>query len=296
MTLPNTDKVERIRLMVSFLDEDNEDILTNIENELLSLDPEGNNLLINEIVESNNYKVKERLLYISRQNLLRFFEHTLYEWIESKDKRIFEFLFIIAQLEYPALDKEALLKFYDKILKKIWLKIESESSALEATQAVVTFLKINFQWKIFDGQQIKHLHINKVFSTYELCSPMLDYLFLAIAQDLGIPITALKYEKKAKTAFYRHLIFAFENKEPYTISFIQQPHLFYLLPQSLMPLPEKEIREKFNIDGDELNLTAMHAAEIAAIFINKLAYLYKQEKQMFYAEKLEGIVERIKET
>ncbi len=136
---------EKIKLLISFLDEDNEEIIENIEKELLRIDPETNNLLISQLAENENYKISERLIYITKNNLLRFFEDHLFEWVNNPDRKIFDLLFIIARLEYPALNKAALDGYYDKILKKLWLKIENESSALDVTQTIITFLKVSFE-------------------------------------------------------------------------------------------------------------------------------------------------------
>jgi len=293
MPQKTTDSAERIKLLISFLDEENEEIIQNIEKELLCLNPDENNMLISEIQETDIYLIKERIYYISKQNQLRFFEDSIIEWINS-DKRIYELLCIIAKLEGPALNREALDKFYDKMLKEVWLKIEDESSALEVIQTVVTFLKKNFEWPFFDKDEVGHMLINKVLSSFKFCPPMLDFLFLAMLQDLHIPVKTLKYEKQTRNAYFKFLIFAFENKEPYNISFFEQPILFYILPQTLFPIPEIELIKRYDLPIEKLKLAEFSPGELVAVFLRKLAHLYRQEKNLIYAEKMESLTQKIK--
>lgn len=284
---------EKIKLLISFLDEDNEEIIENIEKELLRIDPETNNLLISQLVENENYKISERLIYITKNNLLRFFEDHLFEWVNNPDRKIFDLLFIIARLEYPALNKAALDGYYDKILKKLWLKIENESSALDVTQTIITFLKVSFEINFFEEPHIEQMHINKVFETNEFCPPMLDFLLLAIAQDLKIPVVPIGFEKKTAHAYYKFWALAFENKAPYNISFFDQPYLFFILTWSLLPIPESELFKRVELKEGGLNRHCLSARELVVVLLRKLAYLYKSEKNLFYADKLEALMGKI---
>ena len=279
---------EKISLLISFLDEDNDDIINSIEHELLSLNEQENTILRQFISEIEKPEILDRANRIVNDNHFRFSENDFMHWLGSSEKNIFDLLLIIAKIEYPDLDCKSLKSHYNKMLKEVWASIPAESSSLDIAKLLKSFFFSLHQFKIQTSSTstVKHIMINDVLSTKEINKLFLNIFYLCMAKDLGIPITPIMIDGL--------MILAFENKKPYNISFIDNEFLFFIDNTTLTPYPEAKLRERFNFNEDEvLPYTAFSKVELAVTLLNWLIAFYLKEKKEDLSRKIETLIEMI---
>jgi len=282
--------IEKINLLISFLDEENDEILMSIEKELLSLNKQENTILKQLISDIDNPDISRRIKNIVILNNFRFSETELLHWLSINDKSLFDLLTIIAKIEYPDLDCKSLRIHYDKILKEVWTSIPAEFSPLDVAKLLKSAFFNVQKFKMLPSNSIivRHFMINDVLQTKETNKLFLNILYICIARDLGIPIVPLMIESL--------LILAFENKEPYNISFIDNKFLFFIDNTTLSPYPDAKLRQKFNIKEDvDLPYERFTDTEIATTLLNWLDNLYLQNKKELLSERIKSLIEKIEE-
>jgi len=279
---------EKISLLISFLDEENDEILQNIEHELLSLNKQENTILKQLLGDIENPEILNKVNNIVALNNFKFSETELFHWLSSSEKNLYELLTIIAEIEYPDLNGASLKLHYDKMLRDIWASIPAESSSLDVAKLLKFYLITTQKFKLAppDSVSVKHIMINDVLNTRETNKIFLNIFFLGIARGLGIPITPLMIDGL--------LIMAFENKKPYTISFIDNKYLFFIDSTTLSPYPEAKLREKFSIkEEEELPVSPFSDVEIVLTLLNYLGSFYLQNKKELISDKIKSLIELI---
>lgn len=278
---------QKIELLISFLDEDNAEILKNIENELLLLNEDENLILKLSVNDIENPAIANRIKNIVTLNHFRLCETELLFWLKSRKRKLFDLLTIIARIEYPDLDSKALKEYFDKILKEIWTAIPPDVSALDLVKLLksIIYKMHNFKDVPYNLTTIKHLMINDVFIKKETNNLFLNIIYLSIVRELDIPIVPLKINGL--------IILGFGNKPPYDISFFYNAFLFFIDNSSFEPYPEAKLRKKFKINvGDKLPFNTFTDAEIAIMLLKWLSALYEQDKKMMLSEKIKEMIRK----
>jgi hypothetical protein len=290
MSAKDLNTIQKIELLVSFLDEDNAEILKNIEAELFLLNEEENLILKQSVNDLENSVIANRVKNIIVLNHFRFFETELLFWLKSKNHNLFNLLTIIARIEYPELDCKSLKLYFDKMLKEIWTAIPPNISALDLIKLLKSIIyKVHdFKEIPYNLSNIKHLMINDVLIKKETNILFLNILYLSITRELGIPVVPLKINGL--------IILGFKNKPPYSINFLDNDFLFFIDNSSFEPYPEAKLKEKIKINSDEeLTYISFTDLEIAIMLLKCLCALYEKEKNTMLSDKINGMIERIEE-
>jgi len=291
MTLNTTKNTEELKLLVSFLDEENNDVLGSIYNELLKIDKKSNEFLSHMSTEFDTPIIYTKLKEIIALNNFRYFEEDILEAIENDEKSLFELLCIVAKVEYPNINLQSLKYHFDSIVKDIWLGLTADMSALDVANHIKysLFNKLNIKHIPNNKVHIKHLTINDVLVEKKTINVFLNLFYLCITEALNIPVVALK--------IFGILVLAFENTGQYAIGFFDATYLFFIDNSTLNPYPEMHLREKFNI-SDSIKIETVCANYSKSALVNMLirwfSVVYDGNGDLNKAQKLKELSEKLK--
>jgi len=288
MPVKDLNKIQKIELLVSFLDEDNAEILKNVEHELLLLNEDENVILRQILIDIENPIIANRLKNIVIHNNFRFWESTLLLWLKDPERKLFDLLAIISGIEYPNLDYKSLKSRFDKLLKEVWTAFSPEISALDVVKILKSAIFDVYKFKaiLYESTTIKHFMINDVLANKETNNLFLNIFYLSLTRALQIPVVPLKING--------NIMLGFENKSPYNISFLDNDFLFFIDNYLLEPYPEEALRKNFKIDIDtKLTYTSFTDTEIALMLLNWLSGLYEKDSKVLQSESIKEIIKLI---
>jgi len=268
---------KEIKILSSFLDEENEEILKKIFDELLTLDEEGNKYLSLLIPDIENDSVKDKLNTIVIHNNFKLTGFKILKWLKSQEFKWFDLLIILNKIEQQELADNRIKAHYDKLLMDVWLMCSYEKNAFENAMQLRSYFFNSLNIKLVDDDKahLKHFLLNEVFISKQTTITFLNVLYLCFACDLKFPVVPCLMDNL--------LLLAFENKPPYQISIFDSRFLFFIHNKTLIPYPESKLRIKYNINNDEeLPCKPFSKKDVAVMMLKFLAHSYEKEKRNIY--------------
>jgi regulator of sirC expression with transglutaminase-like and TPR domain len=230
---------KELKALVSLLDDDDQQIVTHVEGNILSIGKAVIPFLEREWESNLNPSVQSRieeLIHTLQYDLLR---ERLKNWYLGKDHDLLEGMWILATYQYPDLELEKLKQELEQIYYETWLEFRPDLYAFDQIKVInsVLFSKLKF------GANTKNFHspgnsmINVVLESRKGNPITLCVIYLLVAQKLKLPVHGvnlpnlfiLTYKDDNHqfyiNAFNRGLIFSKQDIENY----INELHL---VPQS----------------------------------------------------------------
>lgn len=222
-----TDK--ELKALVSLLDDQDDQIVTQVVDKIRSLGKEAIPFLEHEWENNFNPLVQRRieeLIHDLQYELLKF---RIEEWYVSKDQDLLTGLWLIATYQYPDLEIEKLKQDLEQIYYEAWLEFKPDLYAFDQVKILngVLFNKLKF------GANTKNFHspgnsmINIVLETHKGNPITLCIIYLLVAQKLKMPVSGVNLPnlfivtyKDEKNQFYinafnKGLIFSKQDIENY---------------------------------------------------------------------------------
>lgn len=228
-----------IKALISLLDDDDKQVVSHVEEKILSLGKEVIPYLEKEWETSFNPALQgriEEIIHVLQYDLLR---SRLKDWHKSEEKDLLTGMWLVATYQYPDLELDKLKQELEQIYYDTWLEFRPDLYPVDQIKVVnsVLFNKLKF------GANTKNFHspgnsmINVVLETRKGNPITLCVIYMMVAQKLKLPVQGvnlpnlfiLTYKDDQHNQFYinafnRGLIFSKQDIENYI-------HELHLVPQ-----------------------------------------------------------------
>ena len=212
---------KELKALVSLLDEEDPEVLTHVENKIISLGGTIIPYLEQQWEEQFNPVVQRRLEDLIHTLQFDTLRERLAEWKEG-DMDLLEGMWLIATYQYPDLDLEKLKTELEQVYYEAWLEFKPEAHPFDQIRLLnsVFFSKLKF------GANTKNFHspgnnmVNVVLETKKGNPTSLCIIYMLVAQKLNLPVMGVNLPnlyilvyKSEETQFYinvfnRGLIFS----------------------------------------------------------------------------------------
>jgi len=220
---------KELKALVSLLDDDDKQIVSHIEEKILSLGTTIIPYLEQEWETNFNPQVQKRIEELVHTLQFELLKERLLRWYTGNEHDLLEGMWIVATYQYPDLDLDKLKQDLEQIYYETWLEFKPEMYAFDQIKVVngVLFNKLRF------GANTKNFHspgnsmINVVLETRKGNPITLCVVYMLVAQKLKLPVYGvnlpnlfiLTYKDPNHTfyinAFNRGLIFSRQDIENY---------------------------------------------------------------------------------
>ncbi len=220
---------KELKALVSLLDDDDKQIVSHIEEKILSLGTTIIPYLEQEWETNFNPQVQKRIEELVHTLQFELLKERLLRWYNGNEHDLLEGMWIVATYQYPDLDLDKLKQDLEQIYYETWLEFKPEMYAFDQIKVVngVLFNKLRF------GANTKNFHspgnsmINVVLETRKGNPITLCVVYMLVAQKLKLPVYGvnlpnlfiLTYKDPNHTfyinAFNRGLIFSRQDIENY---------------------------------------------------------------------------------
>ena len=229
---------KELKALVSLLDDEDKQIVSHVEQKILSIGKDIIPFLEREWESNLNPSVQgriEELIHTLQYELLR---ERLKNWYTSPEQDLITGMWIVATYQYPDLELEKLKQDLEQIYYETWLEFRPDLHPYDQVKVInsVLFNKLKF------GANTKNFHspgnsmINVVIESHKGNPISLCVIYMLVAQKLKLPVYGvnlpnlfiLTYKDDNHqfyiNAFNRGLIFSKQDIENYI-------HELHLVPQ-----------------------------------------------------------------
>lgn len=231
---------KELQALVSLLDDQDAQIVSHVEEKILSL---GTTIIpyLEEVWETSfNPQVQRRIEELIHTLQYELLKQRVKEWYESPDQDLLTGMWLIITYQYPDIELMKLKQELEQIYYETWLEFKPDLHPFDQVKVInsVLFNKLKF------GANTKNFHspgnsmLNVVLETKKGNPITLCIIYMMVAQKLKLPIYGvnlpnlfvLTYKDDRHTQFYinafnRGLIFSKQDIENYI-------HELHLPPQS----------------------------------------------------------------
>lgn len=230
---------KELKALVSLLDDEDKQIVSHVEQKILSIGKGIIPFLEREWESNLNPSVQgriEELIHTLQYELLR---DRLKDWYSSEEQDLITGMWIVATYQYPDLELEKLKQDLEQIYYETWLEFRPDLHPYDQVKVInsVLFNKLKF------GANTKNFHspgnsmINVVIESHKGNPISLCVIYMLVAQKLKLPVYGvnlpnlfiLTYKDDNHqfyiNAFNRGLIFSKQDIENYI-------HELHLVPQN----------------------------------------------------------------
>lgn len=231
-----------------------------------------------------------------------FFEdvtENLAQWHKNNQNDVLEALIIIAQYQYPHLDKQEIYSTIEKLEQEIWLELNNNLTALEQVRIInhILFEVHQFSGNTANYHDPKNSFINIVLESKKGNPIMLSVIYAIIAQRLKLPIYGVNLPK--------HFVLAYCGTDGFFLSGKTDENnvLFYINPFSQGGVfSQKEVNDfldKMNLPQSDSFTKPCRNIDIVKRILNNLWYAYKNlgyPDKVAEIETLQKIIEPVKQS
>jgi regulator of sirC expression with transglutaminase-like and TPR domain len=250
-------KETEIKALVSLLDDDDTQIVSHVEEKILSLGTSIIPFLEQEWETNFNPKVQRRIEELIHTLQFELLKERIKEWYKSDDQDLITGMWLIATYQYPDLELLKLKQELEQIYYETWLEFKSDLYPFDQIKVInsVLFNKLKF------GANSKNFHspgnsmINVVLETRKGNPITLCVIYMLVAQKLKLPVYGVnlpnlfvltyKDEKQAQfyiNAFNKGLIFSRQDIENYINELRLAPQSSFFDPCSNLEIIRRVFR------------------------------------------------------
>lgn len=247
---------KELKALVSLLDDQDDQIVTQIVDKIRSLGKEAIPFLEQEWESNFNPLVQRRIEELIHDLQYELLKSRIEEWYVSKDQDLLTGLWLIATYQYPDLEIEKLKQELEQIYYEAWLEFKPDLYPFDQVKVLngVLFNKLKF------GANTKNFHspgnsmINIVLETHKGNPITLCIIYLLVAQKLKMPVSGVNLPnlfivtyKDEKNQFYinafnKGLIFSKQDIENYIHELRLTPQDSFFQPCSNLEIIRRVFR------------------------------------------------------
>lgn len=252
-----------LKALVSLLDDEDAQIISHVEEKIISLGEEIIPFLETEWESNLNPLVQSRiedLIHVLQFDILK---GKLAAWFEDDNNDLLEGMWLVATYQYPDLELQKLRQDLEQIYYEAWLEFKTDIHPYDQVKLLnsVIFNKLKF------GANTKNFHspgnsmINVVLETRKGNPISLCVLYMLVAQKLKMPVYGVNlpnlfiltykpenenYNQFYINAFNRGLIFSKEDIDNYIAELRINPQDTFYQPCSNQDIVLRSLRNLVN--------------------------------------------------
>jgi len=222
-------KKKELKALVSLLEDEDADLISEIEKKIISLGNEVIPFLERQWESTFNPTLQTRIEDLIHSLQFETLKDKLIIWKGEKDQDLMEGLWLIATYQYPDLELETLKKDIEQIYYDVWLEFKPEAHHYDQIKILnsVIFGKLKFSANTKNFHAPGNSMINVVLQSKKGNPISLCMIYMIIAQKLELPVYGvnlpnlfiLTYKTKDIqfyiNAFNRGLIFSKSDVDSY---------------------------------------------------------------------------------
>ncbi|MCB0538101.1 MAG: transglutaminase-like domain-containing protein [Chitinophagales bacterium] len=260
-----------IQALISLLDDEDEEIIENVSNKLISY---GKPILatLEEAWGCQDYsalhfeKIEKIIAKIHFDDIYQ----QLNIWLKDDFATLIDGALIIAQLFYHDLDKDKFNEELAKQKQKIWLELNNNYTALENINIFnqVFYNVLGYKGVKTKEFQYNHFCVNNVLDTRQGAPIALGILYISLAQQLDLPVYGVNLYKHFVLAYQKNFVYDFTQEN-------SSETIFYMNPSNKgVSFFKKEILSYLASSKVEPKTVYFEPASPFAIIKELLRYLY----------------------
>lgn len=281
--------------LIRLLDDDDEDVLCHVKNKIESLGIKGVPLLEEawEVVEDT--LVQERIEELIQKIQLQTLKQEFKLWLGSEDKDLLKGSILLAKFRYPDLDESFIFSKVKKISQMVWIELHTGLTSIEEAKVInnIFYTLQGFHTGKENEGNIDLGFINKVLENRKGNSISLGILYLAIAQELKLPLYGVNLPYHFSIAYCSDFLSPTQLEEQLSTDLVH----FYINPAGNGSLFSRKDIDNY-LDRIEHKREEMHYAPcnniliIESLFINQI-YYYNQIGNTDEALRLESFYKEV---
>jgi regulator of sirC expression with transglutaminase-like and TPR domain len=180
----------KIKALISLLDDEDIEVSTQVEKEILSLGEEIIPYLESEWENNFNPLVQKRIEEIIHTVQFESVVTRLADWKNSGGEDLLEGMWIVATYQYPDTELSKLRTEIEQIYYEAWLEFKQDINAYDQIRILnnVLFSKLKFSANTKNFHSPANSMLNMVLETKKANPISLCVIYMLVAQKLGLPV------------------------------------------------------------------------------------------------------------
>lgn len=193
---------EKLKALISLLDDPDAEVFQTVEEELLKEEVEIVPELEKAWETSSDGSYQQRLETLIHQLQFRDVKSQLRDWILNSDDLLYG-AYLVSKYQYPGLKYEDINKQITKIRMDVWLELNDHLTALEKVRMInhIMFNVHKFSRNTSNFLSAQNSLICDVLDTHKGNPISLSIIYSVVAQRLGLPVFGVNLPKNFILAY-----------------------------------------------------------------------------------------------
>ncbi|WP_308709433.1 transglutaminase-like domain-containing protein [Marinoscillum pacificum] len=249
-------KDSELKALVTLLEDEDEEIVTHVEQKLMEIGTGVIPLLEAEWETNFNPMIQRRIEDLIHTLQFELFQERLVDWKENRADNLLEGLWLVATYQYPDLDIDELKQNVHQLYTEVWREFSEELMPFDQVRIMnsVLFNKFKFRANTKNFHSPANSMINAVLESKKGNPISLCSVYLLIAKKMEIPVYGvnlpnlfiLKYESEGTefyiNAFNKGLIFSRDDIDNYLDHLNIPPQDLFYEPCSHLDIVLRSLR------------------------------------------------------
>lgn len=285
---------DRLQSIIKLLDDPDEAIFHALEKELLAQGAQVVKPLEIAWGQSQDQLVQRRIEHITHRIQLSGSAADFSNWTKSESHNLTEAAYIIARYQYPELDKITFMGQMRQIAEDVSKELAEGLTPLEKVRVLnhVIFREYKFERSEHSSASYQWFYMNNVLANKKGNLFTLCLLYVAIAQDVNVPMLALSLPENLTLAYIR----SSSQAEELTI----ESSLFYVNPFNRGAVfGSNEIRDfltRAHYPVKDEFFTPITNLNFVILLLETIQLFYQQEKNADKEQDLGYLITLLKKT
>jgi len=196
-------KKERIKALITLLDDPNEEVFTSVENELLKERVD----IVPELEEawenSLDNLFQERIETIIHNIQLQDIYNELKKWLKTDHSDLLQGVYLVCKYQYPELQLSNITDVLSELKKEIWLELNEHLTSLEKVRVINHILFDVHKYSRNTNRFLapENNFISEVLTTRKGNPISLSIIYSLLCNQLGMPVFGVNLPKNFILAF-----------------------------------------------------------------------------------------------
>ncbi|MCU4166608.1 transglutaminase-like domain-containing protein [Carboxylicivirga caseinilyticus] len=196
-------KKERIKALITLLDDPNEEVFSSVENELLKqrvdIVPELEEAWENSLDDLLQGRIESLIHNIQLKDIY----NELKKWLKTKDRDLLQGVYLVSKYQYPELVLSNITDVLAQLKKEIWLQLNEHLTSLEKIRIInhVLFDLHKYSRNTNRFLAPENNFVSEVLTTRKGNPITLSIIYSLLCNQLGMPVFGVNLPKNFILAF-----------------------------------------------------------------------------------------------
>lgn len=279
-----------INALLTLLDDSDSEVLTSVEQRLLSYGHSVIPELEGFWEQSANNEVQERIEMIIHRIHFSSLEQEFTNWARGESDLLYG-AFLVAKYQYPDIQTIQTFQEIERIRRNIWLEMNSYLTPLEQIRIVENILFTYYKMRggeLAYNQPNDYL-IHKVVESKKGNAITNGILYLVLAEQLDLPVRAIQVPRQFVLGWFSHQVL-FDNDAQRTA---MAEHIkYYIDPNSGVAFQQKDIDlylKRINVPAAEHYYKPQSNRQIIKLLLEQFSLCFDNEQYAYKKKELETL-------